>query len=46
MCKKTLGGCAEGCKRDLREGVSHGARSMYFTVFVAIFDILQISMWT
>ena len=35
-----------GCKRDLREGVSHGARSMYFTVFIAIFDILQISMWT
>jgi hypothetical protein len=31
---------AEGCKRDLRERVSHGAWSIYFTVFVAIFDIL------
>ena len=44
MCKKTLGGCAEGCKRDLREEVSHGARSIYFIVFVTIFDILQISI--
>ena len=35
---------AEGSKRDLRERVSYGARSMYFTVFVAIFDILQISI--
>ena len=40
------GGEAEGCRRDLREGVSHGARSIYFTIFVTIFDILQISMWT
>ena len=40
------GGEAEGCRRDLREGVSHGAQSMYFTVFVTMFDILQISMWT
>ena len=33
-------------KRDLREGVSHGARSMYFIIFIVIFDILQIWMWT
>jgi hypothetical protein len=41
---------AEGCKRLERESlmvsqVSHGAQSMYFTVFVAISDILQIFMW-
>ena len=35
----------EGGKRDLRERVSHVARSMYFTVSVTISDILQISMW-
>jgi hypothetical protein len=39
-------GCeAENCKRDLREGVSHGGRTMHFTIFVIILDILQISMW-
>ncbi len=32
-------------KRDLRERVSHVARSMYFTISVTISDILQISMW-
>ncbi len=31
-------------KRDLREGVSYGARTIHFTLFVAIPDILQISM--
>ena len=35
---------AEDSKRDLRERVSYGARSMYFIVFVTIFDILQISI--
>jgi hypothetical protein len=29
----------------LREGVSHDARIIHFIVFVAIPDILQISMW-
>ena len=33
----------ENWKRDLSEGVSHGTRTMHFTVFVAILDILQIS---
>jgi hypothetical protein len=37
---------AEACKRDLREGISHGARSIYFTAFVDILDILQIFTWT
>ena len=38
-------GCeAEGCRRGLRERVSHGIQSMYFTIFVAIFDIVQINM--
>jgi hypothetical protein len=36
---------AKNSKRDLREGVSHGARTMHFIVFVAILDILQISVW-
>ena len=40
-------GCKpENWKRDLSEGVSHGAQTIHFTVFVAIPDILQISMWT
>ena len=37
---------AKNGKRNLREGVSHGARAKDFTVFVYILDILQISMWT